>query len=195
MSLTLLIPPSLPPSQLPEFDMPAHATSWGRGYPKLICNCSRFASQCTPEPHAPKNYGDGCGDDPFDPIRDSTYNLLSGFLGEMAERFPDNFVHLGGDELSYREQCWNTTDINAWMKEHDVKDYLALEGHFIQKVQAIADKVGKQVLHWQEIFNNHINMPKNKVIVHVWKDHPTLDAVVNAGSCVFCCCCCVPSPR
>ena len=38
----------------------------------------------------------------FDPVPDPTnekvYELLDGFLGEMAALFPDAYIHIGGDE-------------------------------------------------------------------------------------------------
>ena len=41
---------------------------------------------------------------PINPIIDSNYEFLSDFFGEVAERFPDKYVHLGGDEVPFG--CW-----------------------------------------------------------------------------------------
>ena len=41
---------------------------------------------------------------PINPTIDSNYEFLSDFFGEVAERFPDKYVHLGGDEVPFG--CW-----------------------------------------------------------------------------------------
>ena len=41
---------------------------------------------------------------PIDPTVDSNFEFLQKFFGEVAERFPDDYVHLGGDEVHFK--CW-----------------------------------------------------------------------------------------
>jgi N-acetyl-beta-hexosaminidase len=44
---------------------------------------------------------------------DARYELLKGFLGEMAGLFSDEYVHLGGDEVVFG--CWfNDPKIAQW---------------------------------------------------------------------------------
>ena len=41
---------------------------------------------------------------PINPTLDSTYTFLKKFFSEVAEKFPDHYLHLGGDEV--RDTCW-----------------------------------------------------------------------------------------
>jgi hexosaminidase len=41
---------------------------------------------------------------PIDPSRNSTFAFLKSFFAEIANIFPDRFVHLGGDEVEF--ECW-----------------------------------------------------------------------------------------
>lgn len=72
---------------VPEFDVPGHAYSWGFGYP-ITANCPAWNANIN--------------NVPLNPTKTQTMNVVQGFLGEMASLFPDNIMHLGGDEVSTR---------------------------------------------------------------------------------------------
>ena len=41
---------------------------------------------------------------PINPILDSTWDFLNEFYKEIDAVFPDKYIHLGGDEVSFN--CW-----------------------------------------------------------------------------------------
>jgi N-acetyl-beta-hexosaminidase len=47
-------------------------------------------------------------DVPLDPTSEVTYTVLEALLGEIAQVFPDAYLHLGGDEVKYG--CWNESE-------------------------------------------------------------------------------------
>ena len=73
------------------------------------------------------SYPDFCcgghtGGSPLSPVPDAngkniTLDAIANVLGELASLSPDEFFHLGGDEVS--QACWNSTPaVRAWMAAH-----------------------------------------------------------------------------
>ncbi|MGD8540045.1 MAG: family 20 glycosylhydrolase, partial [Candidatus Aminicenantes bacterium] len=96
---------------VPEFDMPGHTTSWLVGYPELASAPGPYAIE--------RNWGvfDPC----MDPTKEVLYEFLDVFIGEMAQLFPDDYFHIGGDEVNGKH--WNANpNISAFKKKHGMKD-------------------------------------------------------------------------
>ena len=76
----------------------------------------------------------------MDPSKESTYAFLDGFIGEMTQLFPDPYFHIGGDEVVAR--LWNQNDsIQAFAKEHGLKDAAAIQVYFNQRILKIVAEV------------------------------------------------------
>jgi hexosaminidase len=152
---------------LPEFDMPGHATSWLVGYPE-------FGSAPGPNRIERKN---GIFDPAFDPTREELYKFLEGFFTEMAQLFPDEYLHIGGDE-NEGHQWNNNARIQAFMKEKGIKDNHALQAYFNQRVSKILQKLGKKMIGWDEIL--HPDLPKDTVI-HSWRGPASVAEAARKG--------------
>jgi hexosaminidase len=140
---------------VPEFDIPGHATSWVVGYPELAS---------APGPYAIERRW-GVFDPVLDPTNEKTYELLEGFLGEMAALFPDPFLHIGGDENNGKQWSANPR-IQAFIREHGLKNNEGLHAYFNGRVREILAKHGKKMIGWDEIL--HPDLPKDSVI-HSWR--------------------------
>lgn len=69
----------------------AHTQSWGISYPELLTPC----------------YSNGTPNGllgPMNPARNFTYDLIWELFDEVTKTFPENFLHIGGDEADFA--CW-----------------------------------------------------------------------------------------
>jgi hexosaminidase len=152
---------------IPEFDMPGHSTAWFVGYPDLAS---------APGPYTIERKW-GVFDPAMDPTRETTYKFLDEFIGEMAKLFPDQFFHIGGDEVNGKQ--WDANPkIQEFMHSHDLKDNAALQGYFTARVQKLVSKHGKTMLGWDEILQP--GFPKD-VVIQSWRGQESLAQAAKLG--------------
>jgi hexosaminidase len=152
---------------VPEFDMPGHAISWFAGYAELASG---------PGPYAPERKW-GIFDAAIDPTEDGTYKFLDHFIAEMAALFPDEFFHIGGDEVNGKQWAGNPK-IQAFMLKHGLKDKGDLQAYFNTRVQALVHKHGKTMEGWDEILRP--NLP-NDILIQSWRGQESLAGAAKLG--------------
>jgi hexosaminidase len=154
---------------VPEFDLPAHSTSWFVGYPQ-------YAS--APGPYQLKVGGcQGLCDPVFDPTKPNTYRFLARFFKEMTALFPDEYVHIGGDENNGVQWSHNP-HIQAFMKQHGIKTTAGLQTYFTRRLSKIITRDGKKVIGWDEILQPGV--PKTAVI-QSWRGKQSLYKAAKEG--------------
>lgn len=152
---------------VPEFDMPGHATSWLVGHPELGSAPGPYAIERQP----------GIMQPTLDPTREEVYALLDGFLGEMAALFPDQYIHIGGDENEGKQ--WDANpQIQEFKRQNNIKDNHSLQAYFTVRVAKILEKYGKKTMGWDEIM--HPDLPKG-VVIHSWRGAKSLAEAVKGG--------------
>jgi hexosaminidase len=152
---------------VPEFDMPAHATSWFVGYPQL-------ASGKGPYQIARKW---GVLDPAIDPTRESTYQFLNLLIGEMTALFPDLYFHIGGDECNGKE--WDANpQIQAFKQAHHLADNAALQAWFTARVQKLVASRHKVMEGWDEVLQP--DTPKD-VVIQSWRGRASLLDAAQRG--------------
>ncbi len=152
---------------VPEFDMPGHSTAWFVGYPDLAS---------APGPYSIERKW-GVFDPAMDPTRESTYKFLDAFIGEMATLFPDQFFHIGGDEVNGKQ--WDANPkIQQFMHAHGFKNNADLQAYFNTRVQKIVAKQGKTMEGWDEILRP--DLPKS-IVIQSWRGPKSLADAAQQG--------------
>ena len=127
---------------IPEIDVPGHSLAMIAAYPELSCT------------KTPQQVLAG---DPWNPRRtnvlcvsaDSTYMALDKVITELAELFPGEYIHIGGDEVTrnYWKECPHCQQL---LKKKNLKSEEELQTYFIRKVVNIVENKGKKAIGWYE---------------------------------------------
>jgi hexosaminidase len=153
---------------VPEFDMPAHTTAWFVGYPDLASGHAPY--------HIERDWG--IFDPAMDPTRESTYQFLDTFIGEMTALFPDAYFHVGGDECNGKE--WDANPrIQSFIKAHALKDNAGLQAYFSARVQKIVAAHKKIMVGWDEVLQP--GTPKD-VVIQSWRGPQFVGEAVRGGN-------------
>ena len=152
---------------VPEFDVPGHSTSWLAAYPNLASKPGSY--------RIVHDKGDPTG--AIDPTRDSTYSFLAGLFGEMAKLFPDEYFHIGGDEVAAAE--WTSQPkIRAFMKSHKLANAKALQAYFNKRLEKTLAHDGKKMVGWDEILAP--DLPKT-ILIQSWRGTKSLAQAAREG--------------
>ncbi len=123
---------------IPEIDMPGHTNAAQASYAELNCNGV-----------APSLYsGIDVGFSALCVDKEITYTFVNDVVKELAALTPGPYIHVGGDEVSTLSAA----------------DY----SRFIERVQAIVQSHGKQMIGWAEIAQAHLS---SSSIAQHWKDN------------------------
>jgi hexosaminidase len=150
---------------VPELDMPGHTASWLRAYPQWGAG--------NPQPSRRFGVHPEC----LDPSNPEVFAAVGILLSELAEVFPDPWVHVGGDEV---HPAWWTGSarVQRYMEEHGIPDVAGLHAHFNGRVVALAEALGKRVIAWDEVL--HPALPAS-VVIQSWRGATARDRALEAG--------------
>lgn len=152
---------------IPEFDMPGHTTAWFVGYPELASGPGSYEIE--------RRWG--VFDPAMDPTREETYKFLDTFIGEMAALFPDEYFHIGGDEVNGNQ--WDANPkIQEFKRSHGLKSNDDVLAYFTRRVHAIVKKHGKTMIGWDEILTG--DMPHD-VLLQSWRGQKSLADAARQG--------------
>ena len=152
---------------VPEFDMPGHTGSWGLGYP-VTANCPNLVSNVN--------------NLLLNPALPLTFEIVNAVLTEMAAIFPDQYLHLGGDEIN--SQCWaEDKSVLAFMKDQGMgEDFNKLWAYYEERAESIYLQLNKTLVCWEELaLDNPEFKPSHDALTMVWKNSNSLLPAVQSG--------------
>lgn len=139
---------------VPEIDMPGHATAANRAYPEFNGGGSEMFPDFT-----------------FNPGKEGTYEFLGNVLAEVAELFPSQYIHIGGDEVAYGSEAWEKdSDVQALMKREGLKNVKEAERYFMHRMIAKVGSLGKTLIGWDELLD--LGVDRSTVIMWWRHDKP-----------------------
>lgn len=122
---------------MPELDIPGHSRAAIAAYSNLTC----FERDLPVADHW------GVKHDVLCVGRERTMKFVSGVLDEFFEMFPDEYIHIGGDEVP--KHRWHLCpDCQRKMRELGLKNEDELQCWFMNTVKDYCTAHGKQVFMW-----------------------------------------------
>jgi hexosaminidase len=127
---------------LPEIDVPAHSLALIASYPNLSCTKEQY--QVSPQ-YAPDSL-----DDVLCVANDSTWLILDNIFTQVAQLFPYEYIHTGGDEANRKFWMKDPKDI-ALMQKEGITTPAELQSYFEKKLEKLIVSKGKRMIGWDEI--------------------------------------------
>ena len=138
---------------LPEIDVPGHSLAAVASYPELsatadavnyrVSSGQKIADWTTHPPTA-------LVDNTLSPANENVYVFLDKVLTEVAQLFPFEYIHMGGDECM--KNFWEKSEaVKNLMKQEGLKDMNEVQSYFEKRVEKIVESKGKRFMGWDEI--------------------------------------------
>lgn len=156
---------------IPEIDMPGHASAANRAYPEFSGGGSKRFPEFT-----------------FNPGKEGTYTFLTNILREVTTLFPSKYIHIGGDEVHFGNEEWNTlSDVKDLMNKNKLQSLKEVELYFIKRMADSISKLDRTLIGWDEIAT--ADLSRENTVVMWWRQEKpdALEAALNNGYKVILC--------
>ncbi|HDY7448132.1 TPA: family 20 glycosylhydrolase [Vibrio vulnificus] len=154
---------------IPEISLPGHASAVAHAYPELM---SGLAQQSYPQQR-----GWGVFEPLMDPTNPKLYTMLASVFDEVVALFPDEYVHIGGDEPNY-QQWRDNPAIQAFIKAHQLDGERGLQSYLNAGVEKMLNERGRKIIGWDETW--HKDLPKT-VVIQSWQGHDSVGQAAKEG--------------
>lgn len=138
---------------LPEVDIPGHSLAAVVSYPELSCTPGVEKYRVRSGEKIMDWHSKGFTaliDNTLCPANEKVYQFLDKVFTEIAELFPFEYIHMGGDECA--KNFWEKNpQILALMKREKLKDMHEVQSYFVKRVEKIIESKGKKMIGWDEI--------------------------------------------
>lgn len=147
---------------IPEIDMPGHSSAALASYPVLGCTGGPYEVAMEPG---------GVHKDVMCTACDEVYVFIGKVFGEIAELFPSEYIHIGGDEVP-RDRWKACPKCQALIKTEKIvasgkcSPEDILQYRFNERVRDIAAGFGKKIIGWDEIASDYTS---DEVLIMSWR--------------------------
>ena len=166
---------------VPEIDMPGHMVAVVAAYPELSCDPSKTYSVRIPG---------GISTDVLNIGKDEAIDFLKCVLGHIAEVFPYEYIHIGGDECP--TTAWqNNADCKRRIQEEGLSGVNDLQPWLVQVIGSfLSENYGKKVMAWDEVIDHWNSSYTIDPLIMAWHEGRAKAAADKGFKSVF-----TPSPR
>ncbi|MDO5036663.1 MAG: family 20 glycosylhydrolase [Porphyromonas sp.] len=127
---------------IPEIEFPGHNVGVLTAFPELGCYGKDY-------PYEVRNIW-GISNEVLCAGNDDVFTFAENVLKEVAELFPSEYLHIGGDECP--KDIWKTcSKCQARIKSEGLKDEFELQSYFIHKIEEVVLSLDKKMIGWEEI--------------------------------------------
>ncbi|KAL4872262.1 hypothetical protein BDV12DRAFT_162605 [Aspergillus spectabilis] len=167
---------------IPEIDMPAHSASgWQQVDPDIVACADAWWSNDNWPLHTAVQPNPG----QLDIINPKTYDIVRDVYTELSGIFPDDWFHVGGDEIN--ANCYNfSTYVSEWFAEDNSRTYNDLMQHWVDNAVPIFRSVSeaRRLVMWEDVVLNveHANDVPTDIVMQSWNNGITnIDKLTEAG--------------
>ena len=139
---------------LPEIDVPGHSLAAIVSYPELSCTpeASKYRVR-SGEEIMDWSHGQppiALVDNTLCPANEKVYEFLDKVMTQVAQLFPFEYIHVGGDECP--KNYWEKSDaIKGLMQREGLKNMEEVQSYFEKRLEKIVESKGKKFMGWDEI--------------------------------------------
>ena len=154
---------------VPEIDIPGHSMAALAAYPELSVNKEpKFVNPGSKFAEWPAGGGFYMLiENTLDPTSEKVYEFVDKVMTEVAQLFPNQYIHMGGDEC-YHGFWEKDANVQKFMKKNKIKDTHDLQAYFVGRVGKIIQSKGKKMIGWDEITEGG-DLSKETAVMN-WQD-------------------------
>ena len=143
---------------IPEIEMPGHSEAALQCYPEFSCDTEVIT-------------GVYCAGN------DDTFQFLQNIISEVVELFPNEYVHIGGDEVG--KGSWLKCDkCKKRMQQENLQTAEELQSYFVRRMEKFIHSKNKKLIGWDEILEG--GLPERATVMS-WRGVEGGIEAANAG--------------
>jgi hexosaminidase len=159
---------------IPEIEMPGHSSEVFAAYPEYSCTGKRTTVQTGS--YWPNTEILCAG-------KEGTFTFIEDVLDEVAELFPSEYIHIGGDEAD--KTAWrNCPNSQARIRQEGLDDEKELQSYFVKRVEKYLKSKGKKLIGWDEILQG--GLPLDATVMSWQGFEGGIEAAMQGHQVVMC---------